>query len=110
MGAPGDIAVTVEVTRVVPAARDEFGDPVGVASPPHTIEGCLLAPGGSAESQNRGDVVASDWDLYAPEGADIIATDRVRVAAVGVTAEVHGDPKWWPGGGVVVALRRVTGS
>lgn len=103
---PGDLTVTV--TRA--AAKDAFGDPTGAPGVvPHTVDGCLLAPGGSAETQNRADTVATDWDLYAPVGADIVATDQVEVPGIGFPVEVHGDPKVWPDAGLVVALRRVAG-
>lgn len=103
-GLPGDLAVVV--TR--PGPKNQMGDPTG---PPavHTVSGCLLAPGGTSEDHDRAQRVVSDWDLYAPEDADIAAPDRISVPHLGVTAEVAGDPRRWPGAGVVVPLRRVTG-
>jgi hypothetical protein len=103
-GLPGNLRVIVSR----PAQKGKFGDPGGPAVE-HAIDGCLLAPGGTAEGHNRATTVASDWDLYAPEDADIVATDRVTVPDLGVTAEVDGDPKRWPGAGLVAPLRRVKG-
>jgi hypothetical protein len=90
------------------APKDSMGDPTG---PPvvHEIAGCLLAPGASGEDNDRAERVTSTWDLYGPEDADLLAQDRVTVPDLGLTAEVDGDPKRWPGAGVVAALRRVTG-
>lgn len=101
---PGDLAVTV---RRAPA-KDAFGDPIGTGAA-HTVDGCSLAPGGSTETQNRSDTVSSDWDLFAPEVADIVATDQLDIPGIGYPVEVHGDPKVWPGAGLIVALRRATG-
>lgn len=94
------------VTVVRPARRTKFGDESG---PPteFAVDGCLFAPGPSAELHDAANQVSTDGTVYAPAGTDVVATDRMRVR--GALYQVVGDPQVWNTAGVVVVLRRVTG-
>lgn len=78
-----------------------------------TIDGCAFAPGGTSEDHDGRDAVIQGPTLYAPEGADITAADRVVIR--GTAYEVDGEPGVWIDpysrrtAGVEVPLRVVTG-
>jgi hypothetical protein len=59
------------------------------APPEHDIEGCAVLPRAS-EEEGRGWVIHDGRMIIAPFGADVLATDQVRVD--GVTWEVDGEP------------------
>lgn len=95
------------VTVVRPPGRDRFGDPRSGTAIEHDIPGCLIAPGPSTENLDAANQVDTHLSVYAPSGADITATDQVRVR--GELYQVVGQPRRWAGTGVEIALRRVTG-
>lgn len=97
---------TITATVIRPAGRDRDGDPTGSPTE-HDVDGCMLAPGNTTEVTTQADTVVADATLYAPAGADIMATDRLR--ADGTTYDIVGRPQRWLGDGVVVLLRVVTG-
>ncbi len=99
----GDIE-TVTVLR--DAGRDKLGDPIGPTTE-IPLYGCLFAPGPSKEMEDAANQVDSDATVYAPAGADVRSTDRIR--ARGVVYQVVGDALVWSAAGVVIVLRRVTG-
>ena len=92
--------------------RDAFGDPTGSTST-HQLRGCVFAPGGSTESNVRGQTVTTTAALYGPYDADVLATDVVDVD--GDRFEVDGEPARWLDPftreeiGMHATLRRVTG-
>ena len=101
---------TVTATIVTPAPRDGFGDPVGSPEPEATVDGCLFAPGASAEANEAANQVDSDAVLYMPNtaaAATVTAPCRIRVG--GLLHEVVGTPAAWGTFGIAVTLRRVTG-
>jgi hypothetical protein len=58
------------------------------------IEGCAVADGGSLEPlQDARNSVESDFDILAPFGSDVLASDRVVVR--GLVCEVQGRPFDW---------------
>lgn len=78
------------------------------------ISGCLIAPRAEGEDTANGrQGVIVGLTVYAPAGADVVATDRVEVA--GVVHTVEGQPADWSGGfgswqpGVELRLKAVTG-
>lgn len=95
------------VTVIRPAGRDQFGDETG---PPaeFDIDGCLFAPGPSQEAGLGAEQVRAEGHVYAPPGADVRATDRVRIR--GQVYGVVGQPQDWGARfGLVVAVRAVIG-
>lgn len=106
----------VTVTRIAGIReRDKYGDPVTQdAIPDLDIPGCEIAPRvgapgtGSNEIHKHGrDGITEGKTLYAPPGADIRHTDKIRHA--GHVYEVEGIPAVWGDAGVEVALRRTAG-
>lgn len=97
-----DHRVTVTVLRTAPA---RFGGLPTTTT--HEVAGCLIAPRSSGEPGEFADTVVSGATLYLPAGADIVATDRVRVRDV--TYDVEGDVGDWGPAGSQVALRRSSG-
>lgn len=77
------------ITVVREAKVDRLDDPSGTAAPEHDIEGCAVVPRTSFE-QERGWVVVEGRMIVAPYGADVLATDKVRVD--GETWDVDGAP------------------
>jgi hypothetical protein len=95
------------VTVVRPPGRDRFGDPRPGTNIEHDIPGCLIAPGPSGENLDAANQVDTHLSVYAPPGADVTATDQVRVS--GDLYQVVGAPRRWATAGVEIALHRVTG-
>jgi head-tail adaptor len=81
------------VTIVRPAATDWQGDPGGNTTEA-TVTGCMVEPSGSHETNSGGDTVTSDFAVWLPDGTDILATDRVRLAD-GTVCAVDGRPERW---------------
>lgn len=98
---------TETVTVVRPPARDTFGDALPGTEASTDLPGCLVAPGGSGEQNSGANQVTTDATVYAPPGADILATDRLLVR--GQLHEVVGQPQQWTGYGLVIDVRRITG-
>ena len=107
---------TVTVVRA-PVVVDRYGAEVrDWANATRTLlEGCRVQPLDSSGGQiiePRRDAVVTRWRLFAPAGADLVATDRVEWQ--GGTYEVDGDVQRWssPTGAlahVEALLRRVEG-
>jgi len=102
-------ALTVTVHRS--GGVNEFGDrQPGTA---HHLHGCIVAPGGSNESRQRGETVTSRAVVYAPCGADVRADDQLTIG--GLRYEVIGTPSRWASPasgtayGVEIQAERVTG-
>jgi hypothetical protein len=60
-----------------------------------------------AENTVGRDTIVSRWQLFAPDGTDLLATDRVEFQ--GATYEVDGEPQRWdfpPLSHVTALLRR----
>jgi hypothetical protein len=70
------------------------------------VDGCLVAPGNTAEEQSQGDTVTSGFTVYAPPDVDVTATDGVVVR--GTRYRFSGSR---PGGlpGTVIVLTRTEG-
>ena len=77
------------------------------------IDGCAFDPGGSTEIHDGRTAVVTLPTVYAPPGADLLATDRLVVR--GRPYDVTGTPAVWVNPysatekGVVVQLEEVTG-
>lgn len=95
-----------------PAGTNRYGDPLPATE--HTIDDCVLAPAGSSETTDRQNQVTARTTAYAPPGADVRATDRVRLPD-GTRWQVDGEPQRYrspfaTGSGLcVINLERVTG-
>lgn len=93
-------------------APSRRGDPPAVTT--HTIDGCAIAPRYSSEALDGRDTVVVGRDLFAPTGADIIATDVIEDPG-GQRWQVDGEPGPWTNPftgwtpGVQVALKAVAG-
>lgn len=89
---------TVTVVRPGEPVQDQHGYKPGPTSQ-HDITGCSLQPlrGVTSTESNTAsaDQVITRWALFAPPGADIAATDRVRQGPLDL--QVDGDPATWPG-------------
>lgn len=95
-----------------PAGTNRYGDPLPATE--HSLDDCVLAPGGSSETTDRADQVTARMTVYTGLDADVVATDRV-VLPDGSRWAVTGDPEHYrspfaAGAGVcVINLERVTG-
>lgn len=98
-------AETFQVIR--PPGRDGFGDPLPDATIEFDLDGCLFAPGPSREIDVAANQVDTAGTVYAPPGADVLATDLMRVR--GDVYAVVGKPQDWGSAGMVIVLREVTG-
>lgn len=80
-------------TRTIVVVRkpktDRLATPAPGTPPEHDIKGCLVMPRTSHE-EGKGWVVVEGRMVVAPHGADILATDQVKVD--GVTWNVDGEP------------------
>lgn len=98
------------------ATEDRYGDEVFDWSDPAEldIDGCAIAPRESAEDGADGrQAVIVGLTIYAPAGADVLPSDRLRVR--GDDHEVDGEPGVWTNpwtgvtAGVEIRTRRVDG-
>jgi hypothetical protein len=95
------------VTVIRPVGRTQLGDETGTL-PEFDIDGCLFAPGPSREAGLSSEQVRTDGTIYAPAGADVRATDRVRIR--GQVYSVVGQPQDWGGRfGLVIPVRSIVG-
>lgn len=89
------MGVTVTVIRHADGGTDTYGDRVDGAATEHTIGGVGIAPRHEMEETAAGRQGRPiGWTLFAPYGADILATDRVRLPD-GTECEVDGEPGRW---------------
>lgn len=85
------------VTRLrAGVTTDRYGNevPSWDAATSAAIPGCSLQPSDSTEIVAGQQTTVSLWRLYAPAGADILATDRISYG--GVTYDVSQAPRVWP--------------
>ncbi len=83
---------------------DPFGDPAAGNPPEFELGGCLFAPGKSDEIGVGAAGVDTDATVYAPAGADVRPTDRIR--ARGQVYTVVGAPQDGGSAGMVIRLRK----
>lgn len=113
------MTVTVTRLRAAAGATDRYGDPTDGTDNELAIHGCGLAPRTDEENTSNGrrngrHGVPIGWTLYAPYGADIEPTDRVRLPD-GTVCDVEGEPADWEHmwtdwqAGTAVALKRYEG-
>lgn len=88
--------------------RDRFGDlPVGTTVE-FDLPGCQFAPGASYETTYAEQQIHADGAVYAPPGADVRATDQMRIR--GDVYDVVAKPQdWGASAGVVIPVRLITG-
>lgn len=84
------ITITVERGATDPRTGDPLPNPAT-----HTIDGCAVAPRTSSETTDLGDAVIVGLSLFAPYGADVKVTDRIRIPDDPVPWEVDGEPGHW---------------
>lgn len=75
---------------------DGYGNQVPDWSTPTStsVPGCRLQPEQAGEYVLDREAVVTRWRLFAPDGTDLRATDRVEHA--GEVYEVEGEPERWP--------------
>lgn len=105
------------VTRLrATTAENRYGDKARQWANPDRLDitGCLVAPRTEGEDTANGrEGVIVGLTVYAPAGADVLATDRVEIA--GIVHTVEGQPGDWSGGlsawrpGVEIRLKAVAG-
>jgi hypothetical protein len=78
---------TVVVIRAT--KRDKLDAKPTTPDPEHEVKGCAVLPRSSYEEE-RGWVIVEGRMVIAPYGADVLATDRVRID--GESWEVDGEP------------------
>lgn len=84
--------ITVTVRRGGTDPRT--GDPLPDTE--HTIDGCAVAPRGSSESTDLGNAVIEGLTMFAPYGADVLATDEIVLPDdPDVVWYVDGEPGNW---------------
>lgn len=66
---------------------DDWSNP----EPPRVVAGCVIQPGASTEENDRQDAQRVTYTVLAPEGTDILASDKVRVD--GLDLAVLGRPR-----------------
>lgn len=97
------------VIRRATTTEDAYGNPVrnwGSATST-SVPGCSVQPVLGAENLAQRDTVVSRWELYAPDGTDLLATDRVDWS--GTSYEVDGEVQRWgfaPMSHITALLRR----
>lgn len=90
--------MTDTITVIRPTYATERGNqiPVWTGAPEHTIANCRAQPftGDELLAPGSRDAIITVWKVYAPPGADILSTDRVRLSD-GQTYEVQGSLQKW---------------
>jgi hypothetical protein len=102
----GDHVVTILRATTT---EDPYGNPVRDwdAATQTQVTGCSVQPVQGDEVTVGRDTVVSRWRLYAPDGTDLLASDRVRFE--GDVYEVDGEVQRWdfpPLSHVTALLRR----
>lgn len=113
------IGIIVTVERADDPTFDQYGDPKEASVSTHDIENCAVSPMSAQEILERGrDASVLMLRLLAPQGSDILKTDRVIISIGDPNPgryEIDGDPQdwsspftgWSPGREVI--LRRAEG-
>ena len=86
------------ITRIRPGTKLERGNRVHDWSNPNelVIDECSVQPAGTSLSQDGRVLGVTDGlTVYAPEGADVKAGDRIRYG--GNVYTINGEPLLWPG-------------
>lgn len=99
---------TVTVLRA-PLVEDAYGneEPDWGSATSTVVDGCSVQPQVGAEATVGRDTVVSRWQLFAPDGTDLLATDRIRWQ--GVDYEVDTEVQRWdfpPLSHIVALLRK----
>lgn len=86
---------TETLTRLRPVTVMDHGSPVQDWSVPDVaaLPGWSLQPGASTEDTLHREAVRVDWTAYGPYGADILATDKIRLPSGDYS--VIGEPERW---------------
>jgi hypothetical protein len=96
------------------ASLDDTSDPYGNAdrdwstATSHQVDNCSVQPQEGREETVGRETVVSRWRIYAPDGTDLLATDRVEWD--GDLYEVDGEVQRWdfpPLSHITAMLRRV---
>ncbi len=99
---------TVPVTRRRAAASttDAYGNPIPSAPVDTPLPAALFAPNGLGEQPDVGRVTVIDQPTcyWAHAWPEVLEHDQLIVA--GDVYDVDGTPASWPGGGLVVRLRK----
>lgn len=85
---------TVVILRAT-VTEDAHGNPIrnwGSATET-TVTGCSVQPIVGDEATVGRDTIVSRWTLYAPDGVDLVASDRVRYD--GAVYDVDGEVQRW---------------
>jgi hypothetical protein len=97
------------ITVIRKAKVDRLSSAPAGTPPEHDVTGCAILPRTSFE-QGKGWVIVEGRQVIAPYGADVLATDQVRVE--GLVWEVDGEPgrysKRGKGKACIFYLTRVT--
>ena len=100
-------AHTITVLRA-PLVEDDYGnsEPDWSAATSHDVSGCSVQPAQGTEATVGRETIVLRWQVYAPAGTDVTATDRVTYA--GETYDVDGVQAWDfpPLGHVVITMHR----
>lgn len=106
------------ITVIQPTPKSPLGDYEPGTETEATVEGCYVQSRGSVnarysqEQTGLRDTVITDLIVYAPPGAPILPTSRVRFK--GIRYQVEGEPAVWDDGNgrphhIEVSLSRVEG-
>lgn len=91
---------THSITITRPARVRDHGawvDDWDNAEAPRVVEGCVVFPGASDEQQGRADAQEIVYTVLAPQGTDILGTDKVVVDIdPDLELAVHGRPRHLP--------------
>lgn len=90
---PSFASETVTVLRA-PLVKDHGSMVLDWSAPTLiTVAGCSVQPGATAEDNENREGVSVEFTVYMPDGADVTATDRVRLASGDYV--VVGEPERW---------------
>lgn len=110
MSLPTFAAQTVTVLRAT-TVTDHGSERRNWSSPTlHDIAGCVVVPVVGAEDEAHRDAITTVQIVHAPVGADVVDTDRVRVA--GVVYDIDGPVRRFESGvldHLEIPLRHVEG-
>jgi hypothetical protein len=65
------------ITVIREPKTDRLDDPPAGPPAEHDVEGCAVVPRAALE-EGKGWVNIEGWTVFAPYGADVLSTDRVR--------------------------------